>query len=244
MAKLHKPVALVTGGSTGIGEDICRHLLDAGYSVLSLARRATPIEHEYLHSYEVDLADIDATKTLAEELVSQYDVTSIVHNAGVIRPALIENVQLEDFDYLTALHLKTTVALTQAVLPAMKKAEFGRIVIMSSRAILGLETRTSYAATKMAQVALTRTWAMELGRFGITVNAVAPGPIVTDMFHELIPADSPKKDALKNSIPVRRLGYPDDISRAVMFLLAAENSFITGQTLFVCGGTSIGSLSL
>jgi NAD(P)-dependent dehydrogenase (short-subunit alcohol dehydrogenase family) len=167
-----------------------------------------------------------------------------VHNAGVIRPDLIEDVKLEDVEYVTRLHLYTSILLTQGVLDAMKAKKFGRIVLISSRAMLGLETRTGYSATKAAQIGLVRTWAMELGGHGITVNAVAPGPIVTDMFTEVVPEDSDKARQIAASVPVKRLGLPDDVSRAVMFLLSPDNGFVTGQCIFVCGGASLGSLAL
>jgi NAD(P)-dependent dehydrogenase (short-subunit alcohol dehydrogenase family) len=116
---------------------------------------------------------------------------------------------------------------------------------MSSRALLGLETRTNYSATKAAIIGQTRTWALELGSHGITVNAVAPGPIAaTEMFHKVFEEGDPKIDAIAQTIPMKRVGHPDDVARAVMFLADDKNSFITGQTLFVCGGASLGSLAL
>lgn len=238
------PVALVTGGSAGIGRSICEHLLGAGYLVLNLSRRPSDLKHERLVDRPVDLADVAASKKAIAELAANHAITVLVHNAGVIRPDLLEDVQLEDLDYLTRLHLSAGITLTQGVLAAMKKAEFGRIVVIGSRAMLGLETRTSYAATKAAQVGMVRTWAMELGRYGITVNAIAPGPIVTDMFTEVVPEDSDKAQKIAASLPVRRLGRADDVARAAMFFIAPENSFVTGQCLFVCGGASLGSLVL
>jgi NAD(P)-dependent dehydrogenase (short-subunit alcohol dehydrogenase family) len=136
------------------------------------------------------------------------------------------------------------VLLMQATLDAMKTAQFGRFVIITSRAMLGLATRTAYAATKSAQLGLVRTWAIELGAHGITVNAVAPGPVVTDMFTEIVPENSDAASRIAESIPVKRLGRPDDVARAVMFLLSPDNGFVTGQNLFVCGGASLGSLAL
>jgi 3-oxoacyl-[acyl-carrier protein] reductase len=167
-----------------------------------------------------------------------------VHNAGVIRPALLPDVQLSDLEALTRLHLGAAILLNQAFLPAMKAAEFGRIVTMSSRAVVGLPTRTAYAGTKAAIIAMTRTWAMELGPMGITVNAIAPGPVVTDMFTEVIPENSDKARAVAKSLPRQRLGKPEDVARAVLFFLDPANDWITGQTLFVCGGASLGSLTL
>ena len=238
------PVALVTGGSAGIGASICQHLLDDGYHVLNLSRRKSESQSDRITDVEVDLSDMKASKSAIARLAEKYEITSLVHNAGVIRPDLIEDVKLEDVEYLTRLHLFTSILLTQGVLDAMKAKKFGRIVLISSRALLGLETRTGYAATKAGQIGLVRTWAMELGQHGITVNAVVPGPIVTDMFTELVPEDSDKAEQIAQSVPVRRLGRPDDVSRAVMFLLSPDNGFVTGQSIFVCGGASLGSLAL
>ncbi len=237
-------VALVTGGSAGIGASISRHLLDAGYLVLNLSRRASPRTHEHLVDFPVDLSNVDETRAAIRELSSRYPVTNLVHNAGVIKPALIEDVELSDVEYLARLHIHAGITLMQETLAAMKAAQFGRVVIIASRALLGLATRTGYAATKAGQLGLVRTWALELGRYGITVNAVSPGPIVTDMFTEVVPEDSDQAARLAESIPVKRLGQPDDVARAVMFLLSPDNGFITGQNLFVCGGASLGSLAL
>ena len=239
-----KPVALVTGGSAGIGAQICQDLLDSGYYVLNLSLTKSKKQHDSLHEVEVDLADVEATAKAVSELAGKYKITNVVHNAGVIRAALLEDVELEDVQYLVDLHIKASITIVQAVLDAMKAAGLGRIVIISSRALLGLETRSGYSATKAAQIGLVRTWAMELGKFGITANAVAPGPIVTDMFTAVVPEGSEKAEQIAQSLPVKRLGRPEDISRAVMFLLSPENGFITGQCIFVCGGASLGSLSL
>ncbi len=239
-----KPVALVTGGSAGIGAQICQDLLDSGYYVLNLSRTKSKKQHDNLRDVAVDLADVDATGKVMTELAKEYEITNVVHNAGVIRANLIEDVDLEDVQYLSNLHVMASISIVQGVLSAMKAAGFGRIVIISSRAMLGLETRTGYASTKAAQIGLVRTWAMELGQHGITVNAVAPGPVVTEMFTDVVPEDSEQAERIAQSLPVRRLGQPDDVSRAVMFLLSPDNGFVTGQCIFVCGGASLGSLSL
>lgn len=237
-------IALVTGGSAGIGQSICAHLLDAGYEVVSLDRRGAAATHPKLHTIEVDLSDANATREAAADATQRFDITTLVHNAGVIRPALLPDVTDTDLHALTQLHLGTAITLAQAVLPAMQSQRFGRIVLISSRAVLGLATRTVYSATKAGMLGLARTWALELGPHGVTVNAIAPGPVQTDMFHEVIPVDSPKVAQIAAGIPVGRLGQPDDIARAVMFFAAPDNGFVTGQTLYVCGGTSVGSLAL
>jgi NAD(P)-dependent dehydrogenase (short-subunit alcohol dehydrogenase family) len=236
--------ALVTGGSAGIGAGICRHLLEDGYTVLNLSRRPSPFEHDRLHNYTVDLADLEATATVAAQVAADHQVTDLIHNAGVIRPALLGSVDLADMEMVSNIHIGAAITLAQAVLPGMKAAGNGRIILISSRAALGLQTRTCYSATKSGMMGMARTWALELGPEGITVNVVAPGPIAeTEMFDDAI-QEQEKREAIAASIPVKRLGNPSDVARAVQFFLAPENSFITGQTLLVCGGASLGSLSL
>lgn len=239
-----RPTAVVTGGSAGIGAAICRRLLEKDYHIVCAARRAPETTHPNQTFVQVDLADPTATEDAAKEIAAAYNVTALVNNAGVIRPDLIEDVKEEDLLYLTHLHLGAAIKLTQTFLPAMKKANFGRIVNMSSRAVIGMPARTNYAGTKAAMISMTRTWAMELGSYGITVNAIAPGPIVTDMFTKVIPEDSDKAKQLAENLPVKRLGTADDVAQATMFFLAPESGFVTGQTLYVCGGASLGSLNL
>jgi NAD(P)-dependent dehydrogenase (short-subunit alcohol dehydrogenase family) len=161
-----------------------------------------------------------------------------------IRPALLADVKLDDLDALVELHLGAAITLVQAVLPAMRAARFGRIVLISSRAALGAATRTAYSATKAALLGLARTWALELAADGITVNVVAPGPIRTDMYHAIVPPGSEQDRRLAASIPVGRIGEADDVARAVAFFAAPANGFVTGQTLFVCGGSSVSSLKV
>jgi len=237
-------VAAVTGGSAGIGKAICLDLLAKGYEVVSLARCACDIEHPKLHSIEVDLMDRAATTEAARELTRRFDVTTVVHNAGVIRPALLAEVKLDDLDALVDIHLGCAIQLVQAALPTMRAQRFGRVVLLSSRAAVGLATRTNYSATKAGMLGMARTWALELAAEGITVNVVAPGPIRTDMFYDVVQQGSDKERALAASVPVKRLGESDDVARAVGFFADPANSFVTGQVLYVCGGTSVGSLAL
>jgi NAD(P)-dependent dehydrogenase (short-subunit alcohol dehydrogenase family) len=237
-------IAAVTGGSAGIGKAICEDLLDKGYEVISLARRKCDIDHPKMHSIEVDLMDRAATAAAVKDLVNRFEVNTVVHNAGVIRAALLADVKLDDLDALVDLHLGCAIQLVQAALPAMRAQRFGRIVLLSSRAAVGLATRTSYSATKAGMLGMARTWALELAPEGITVNVVAPGPIRTDMFYDVVEQGSDKERALAASVPVRRLGESADVARAVSFFADPANSFVTGQVLYVCGGTSVGSLAL
>jgi 3-oxoacyl-[acyl-carrier protein] reductase len=236
--------AVVTGGSAGIGRAIAQRLLDAGYDVISLDVQPSGLAHRKLKHVHVDLIDAEATRQAAVEVTRDHAVTMVIHNAGVIRPALLPEVKLADLNALVNLHMAAAVTLTQAALPTMKSAGWGRVVLVSSRAVLGLPTRTSYSATKAGMLGMARTWALELAPFGITVNVVAPGPIKTANFHGVIPEGSPQVDSVIQSIPVKRLGQPDDVARAVLFFSDREAGFVTGQVLYVCGGTSVGTLTL
>ncbi len=237
-------VALVTGGSTGIGAEICRQLLDDGYEVLSLARRTQRDVPARLRAVTVDLTDAAATAQIARELAAEYPITTIVHNAGAILEKPLEQVSAADLTALTQLHVGTAIALVQANLQAMRARRFGRVVLVSTRAVLGLAKRTVYSATKAGLIGLARTWALELAPDGITVNVVAPGPIEeTEMFHALVPRGSERLARVERAVPVGRLGQPADVARAVLFFAAPQAGFITGQTLFVCGGTSVGSMA-
>lgn len=236
--------AIVTGGSAGIGAEIVRQMLDAGYEVVSMARRASDFQHKRLHNVQVDLLDPEATRQASAEVAKNFKVSHFVHNAGVIWPKLLPEVQLDDLQGLTQIHLGSAIQIAQACLPHMQAQQFGRIVLMSSRGALGLPTRTAYSATKAGMVGMARTWSLELAAQGITVNVVAPGPIQTDMFHDVVPAGSERERSIAKGIPVQRLGRPDDVARAVMFFCDPANSFVTGQTLYVCGGASVSSITI
>ena len=182
---------------------------------------------------------------MAAEIAAKVAITHVVHNAGAIRAKLLEEVADEDVGALAQLHFGAAIALAQAALPGMKQARFGRIVLLSSRAALGAATRTVYSATKAGIIGMARTWALELAPFGITVNVVAPGPIGdTEMFESVMSPESERAKKLAQSIPLGRLGKSADVARAVSFFSSPDADFITGQTLYVCGGASIGSISI
>lgn len=236
--------ALITGGSKGIGADLGQRLLERGYRVISLARHVPDWLHDNLEHVAVDLLDADAVAEVAADIASRHEVTHLVHNAGLIWPNLIEDAKPEDIAGLAQLHLGSALTLVQACLPAMKARNFGRVMFNGSRAALGVPTRTAYSATKAGMVGMARTWALELAPHGITVNVVAPGPILTDNFWGIIPKGSERETELAKRIPVGRLGTVEDVTNAFLFFCDPANSFVTGQTLYVCGGASIGSVTL
>jgi NAD(P)-dependent dehydrogenase (short-subunit alcohol dehydrogenase family) len=233
--------AIVTGGGTGIGAAVSRLMLAQGYEVVAVGLDE-PDWSEHGFSFErLDLLDLDATRAFAERTASEKPVTHFVHNAGFILPNLLESARPEDLVKLTTIHAGAALVFAQALTPGMKERHFGRIIFNSSRASLGARTRTAYSYSKAGIHGMMRTWALELGEFGITVNTVAPGPILTDNFWGIVEKDGPVQQQIANSLPVKRIGLPDDVARAILFFADPLNGYVTGQTLFVCGGASIGS---
>src|SRR5665213_3941398 len=159
---------VITGGSSGIGLATAQAFLDDGYEVINIARRDCPLKSPRLTSLTVDLTDADATHEAVMSVAARAPATTIVHCAGAIREKLIEQATIADLNELGNLHLGAALLLLQANLAAMKQAHYGRIVLISSRAALGLAKRTAYAATKAGMLGLTRTWALELAAHGIT----------------------------------------------------------------------------
>lgn len=229
---------LVTGASNGIGEGIARHFLARGDTVINLDI-AAPKENQggRYEFIQVDLADMEATRKAIHQVAAAHQVDTIVNNAGTPTPGNLEDVTEKHLDLGINLSMRTPLLLAQAFVPGMKSRRFGRIVNISSRAILGKKARTVYSSTKAAMVGLTRTWAMELGPHGITVNAIAPGPVMTELFRKNNPPEVAAK--LVEHAIVGRAGTPDDIARAVLFLADPANGYVTGQVLHVCGGSSL-----
>ncbi|QDG76299.1 SDR family oxidoreductase [Labrenzia sp. PHM005] len=236
--------AVITGGSKGIGLDLAERMLDKGYTVISIARGKSPDAPGELIQMSADLLDAEAVAETARDIAAGHEVTHFVQNAGVIWPNLLEEATPADITGLAQLQLGSALTLLQAFLPAMKARSFGRVLFNGSRAALGVPTRTAYSAAKAGMIGMARTWALELAPHGITVNVVAPGPVLTDNFWGIVPKGSERETQLAKSLPVGRLGTVRDVSNAFLYFADPENSFVTGQTLFVCGGASVGTLSL
>lgn len=231
--------AVVTGASSGIGEACARRLLDLGIGVVTLQRSAPKLQHPNLNFRKIDLADNEATQVLAREIAAEFPVRYLVNNAGANRPALLEDATIDDMQYVTAVTLGAAMVLTQAFVPGMRAAKFGRIVNISSRAIQGKTSRIVYASAKAGLIGMTRTVACEVGGDGITVNTVIPGPVASELFTRGHPLGSTKRQTVIDSILVKRVGTPDDVARAILFFLDRDAGYVTGQALFVCGGTSV-----
>jgi len=232
---------LVTGASQGIGRACAARLAQDGYDVVNIDLKAPAQALARETFIAADLSDESATAKALAEALAPGPITRLVNNVGTVRPGSVEEATSADLAAVVSLNLRCSIQCVQALLPGMKAARFGRIVGISSRAALGKELRTVYAATKAGIEGMTRVWALELGAHGITANAVGPGPIGTELFHRVNPADSPRTKAIIEGIPVKRLGTPEDVAHAVASLLDERAGFITGQVLYVCGGMTVGN---
>jgi 3-oxoacyl-[acyl-carrier protein] reductase len=238
-----REATLVTGGSAGIGAGIVERLRADGQTVVILDRQA-PRESGGDHFEAVDLANAEATREALARVCARFSITRLVNNVGICDPAPVGQEDMEGFRRMFAVNLRCPMLCLQAVLPAMITAGFGRIVNLGSRGAFGKEDRLVYNSTKGAVHTVTRTWALELARHGITVNAVGPGVTDSEMYRRNNPPDSPLTRKTNGSIPMGRIGTPAEVAEAVAFFLDRRNGYITGQLLFVCGGLSIGGPSV
>ena len=232
--------AIVTGGARGIGAAISQRLRADGLRVAVVDRIAP--NHDHADAVlDLDLSDVDSTQRVLGAFCKDKRVTRLINNAGIVEPADVESTDPYSIDRVAAVNMRAPLVCLQAVLPSMKAAGLGRVVNISSRVALGKELRTVYSASKAGLHGMTKTWALELGGHGITVNAIGPGPIATDLFNTVNPPEDPRTQKIIRSVPVKRLGTPEDVADAVSFFCSERSGFVTGQVLFVCGGMTIGA---
>ncbi|MGE0481077.1 MAG: 3-oxoacyl-[acyl-carrier-protein] reductase [Phycisphaerae bacterium] len=241
---LEGQVAIVTGGSRGIGQAICARLARDGANVFAAARAVERI-HEWIGGDEVcksrviptaaDVADKAACDKLVESAVERFGrVDILVNNAGITRDGLIMNMEDDQFDDVLTTNLRAAFWLTRAVSRHMVRARRGRIInITSVSGVAGNAGQANYAAAKAGLIGLTKSVAKELGKRGITCNAVAPGFIETDMT-DVLP--DKLKEQVKSMIPLARFGTSDEIAGVVAFLAGSAAAYVTGQVLLVDGG--------
>lgn len=233
---------LVTGATKGIGRAISQRLAAAGHHVVGLARQADDASFPGT-LLSVDLSDREATARALRELAERHAFDGVVNNFGYVRVALLDDVEQGELEQILRLNLMPALQTVQALLPRMRAQGWGRVVNITSLVTLGVAERTAYAAAKSAMNSFTRTWGLELAGTGITVNSVAPGPIETELFRQNTPAGSDAEQRFLSLVPMKRLGQPSEIAAAVAFLLSDEAGYMTGQTLFVDGGASIGRIA-
>jgi 3-oxoacyl-[acyl-carrier protein] reductase len=238
-------VALVTGAGRGIGHAIAVRLANEGARVASVSRseqnaRRTADEinatrADAARAYAVDVSDHEAVEKIGGQILEDFGrVDILVNNAGVTRDGLAMRMAIEDWEVVINTNLRGAFSVTQSVIRAMIKQRSGRIINISSViGLMGNAGQTNYAASKAGLIGLTKSLARELASRGITVNAVAPGYISTDMTSAL---SEEIQKGIQDKIPLKRVGTPDEIAAAVAFLASGEAGYITGQTICVDGG--------
>lgn len=242
-------VALVTGSGRGIGAEIVQRLAVEGARTavcdvnreaaenMAAAIRERGGESIAISCDTTDKGTVDAMVARTVEHYGRLDI--LVNNVGIIRDNYLTKLTEADWDAVLNVNLKSYFLCSQAAARVMMEQEYGRIVSISSRAWQGNRAQANYSAAKGGVVSLTRTMALELGKFNITCNCVAPGVIDTAMTRSLRP------DVLERNLsaqPIRKIGQPGDVAYAVLFFASDEAWYISGQTLYVCGGKSVGAL--
>lgn len=243
-------VALVTGAGRGIGAAIARHLARAGTLVAVNDMDAVAADDTvaaitaaggHAQAFVANITQRAAVQAMVEGVAEQFGRLDIlVNNAGILRDNLLFRMSEDDWDAVMNVHLKGAFNCTQAAQAMMVRQKWGRIISLSSISALGNRGQANYATAKAGLQGFTRTLAIELGPFGITANAVAPGYIETEMTHAMAARmGRPFAELaaeLSQTVPVRRLGQPDDVAALVAFLCSEAAGYVSGQVIYVAGG--------
>jgi len=237
-------IAIVSGGSRGIGLAITIQLLKEGYKVIIADLAESVKESEKLKDancywHSCNITNSSQVQELFQKTIKDHGkIDLLVNNAGIIKDNLIDKMPEEDFDAVVNVNLKGTWLMCKEAAKYMRIQNSGKIVNIASRAWLGNRGQSNYAASKAGVISLSRVLALELGKYNICVNVVAPGLIDTPLTKSLKPEIL---QSLINAQPTKTIGQPEDVARAVAFLGSKDTHFITGQVLYVDGGKSVGS---
>jgi len=245
--RLLDKIAIVTGSGRGLGAATVLRMAQEGAHVVvndisAEAAKATAAEVEKLGRRALvsthDVSDTAAANALVEEVKKTFGrVDILVNNAGITRDSMLHKLTEEKWDEVIRVNLKGPFNMGQACAKAMMENKYGKIVNLASIAWLGNIGQTNYSASKAGVVGLTRTWALELARYQINVNAIAPGLIDTQMTQAIPPE---VKEKFIGKIPMRRIGKPEDIAAIVCFLASDEANYVTGQCIQIDGGLTVG----